>query len=67
VAAERGTGGPTTEPAVPDSLAALGPTFPHSRELCSSDILEQLSSSASNAAVMAREGETERGRGGKKE
>lgn len=63
---ERETGGPTIEPAVPDSLAALGPTFPHSIELCSSDILEQLSCSVSNAAVMVREGGTERGRGGKR-
>lgn len=56
-----------TEPAVPGSLtAALGPTFPHSRELCSSDILEQLSSSASNAAVMVRERDRER-EGRKKE
>lgn len=51
-----GQEGPTTGPAVPEPLAALGLTFPHSRELCSSDILEQLSSSASNAAEMVREG-----------
>lgn len=51
-----GTRGPTAGPAVADSPAALGPTFPHSRELCSSDILEQLSSSASNAAVMVSAG-----------
>lgn len=62
---QEGMGGPTTGPAVPDSLAALGPTFPHSRELCSSDILEQLSSSASNAAVMVRERERQRGREGR--
>lgn len=60
----KGTGGPTTGPAVPHSLAALGPTFPHSRELCSSDILEQLSSSASNAAVMVRERQRQREGGG---
>lgn len=52
----RGTRGPTAGPAVADSPAALGPTFPHSRELCSSDILEQLSSSAPNAAVMVSAG-----------
>lgn len=59
------TGGPTTGPAVPGPLTALGLTFPHSRELCSSDILEQLRSSAYNAAVMVR-GKTEREGSGKK-